>query len=117
MVLKAVLEVKFLVLAKGEGPDSLSRDQGMPAYEKIRGNALTAMGFACRSTLPNPVGASAELKSRAASSLSELIVQVESEATRSQFLAEFAQYLRLPLAPIQHHFATHAGPPARLTPL
>src|SRR5208283_4809025 len=47
MALRAGLEVKFLVLQPGEDPDSLFRDRGLPAYEEIRGHALSAMAFAC----------------------------------------------------------------------
>ncbi|HND60207.1 MAG TPA: DNA primase [Opitutaceae bacterium] len=95
MALRAGLEVRFLVLAKGDDPDSLFRERGLAAYDEVRKTALTAMEFAQRSVLPDVMNASAEQKSRAAVTLFEIVSQAESEITRSTFLQENAASLRV----------------------
>jgi DNA primase len=106
MALKAGLEVKFLVLAKGDDPDSLFRERGLAAYEEVRRGGLSAMAFACRTALPDPAAASAEFKSRAAQSVLELVASAEGEVSRSEFLAEAAAHLRLAPAALQRDFQT-----------
>jgi len=104
MALRAGLEVKFLVLAKGDDPDSLFRERGLAAYTEVRAHALTAMEFAQRSVLPDVAGASAEQKSRAAVTLFEIVSQADSEITRSTFLNENAVYLRVSPAALLRDF-------------
>jgi DNA primase len=98
MALKAGLEVRFLMLAGAEklDPDLLFLERGLPAYEEVKKNSLSAMQFACRSVLPEAATASAEQKSRAATSLYEIIVQTDSDVTRMSFLHEIALNLRVP---------------------
>ncbi|SDS39781.1 DNA primase [Opitutus sp. GAS368] len=97
MALKAGLEVRFLMLAGAEklDPDLLFLDKGLAAYDKVKRGSLSAMDFACRSLLPNPAAASAEQKSRAATALFEIIVQTDSDVTRTSFLSEIAGFLRV----------------------
>jgi DNA primase len=97
MALKAGLEVRFLMLAGAEklDPDLLFLEKGLAAYDEVKRGSLSAMDFACRSLLPNPSAASAEQKSRAASALFEIIVQTESDVTRTSFLSEIAGFLRV----------------------
>jgi DNA primase len=97
MALKAGLEVRFLMLAGAEklDPDLLFLEKGLAAYEEVKRGSLSAMDFACRSLLPNPSAASAEQKSRAAAALFEIIVQTESDVTRTSFLSEIAGFLRV----------------------
>jgi DNA primase len=108
MALKAGLELRFLTLA-GDGkvdPDLLFLERGLAAYDEVRLAAKSAMTFACRATLPDPLTASAELKSRAAQTVFEIIANAESEVTRSEFVNETASHLRLPLAAAQKDFQT-----------
>jgi len=123
MALRAGLEVKFLVLDPGMDPDALFRDRGRAAYDEIRGHALSAMAFACRSLLPDPAAASPELKSRAAQALFALVINSEFEVARTEFLAECAGHLRLAAPALQRDFAAFArrqarvaGEPAAATP-
>ena len=104
MALRAGLEVKFLVLAKGDDPDSLFRERGLAAYEEVRKGALSAMQFAQLSVIPNVSEASAEHKSRAAVTLFELMCAAESEVTRSTYLQSNAAYLQVPLPALQRDF-------------
>ncbi len=104
MALKAGLEVRFLLLAPGDDPDSLFHERGLAAYEELRRGALSAMAFACRAALPDPGAASAELKTRAAQTLLELVAAAEGEVARSEFLAEAAAHLRLAPAALQRDF-------------
>src|SRR3954468_24567668 len=62
MALKAGLEVRFLMLAGAEklDPDLLFLEKGLAAYDEVRRGAMSAMAFACRATLADPVAASAE---------------------------------------------------------
>ncbi len=106
MALRAGLEVRFLVLAKGDDPDSLFRERGLAAYEEVRKGACSAMTFACRTVLPDPATASSEVKSRAAQTILELIAAAEGEVSRSEFLAEAATHLRLSPAALQRDFQT-----------
>jgi DNA primase len=109
LALRAGLEVKFLVLRQGEDPDSLFRDRGLPAYDEIRGQALSAMTFACQSLLPAPGTATPEQKSRAAQALFEIVVQSDFEVARMEFLAECAGHLRLPVASLHRDFGVFVG--------
>ncbi len=97
MALKAGLEVRFLMLAGAEklDPDLLFLEKGLAAYEEVKRGSLSAMQFACRSVLPNPATASAEQKSRAAAELFAIIVQTDSDVTRTSFLSEIAGFLRV----------------------
>ena len=106
MALRAGLEVRFLVLAKGDDPDSLFRERGLAAYEEVRKGACSAMTFACRTVLPDPATASSEVKSRAAQTILELIAAAEGEVSRSEFLAEAAAHLRLSPTALQRDFQT-----------
>lgn len=108
MALKAGLEIRFLTLA-GDGkvdPDLLFLEKGLTAYDEVRKNAQSAMSFACRAALPDPLTASAEQKSRAAQTVFEIIANTESEVARAEFVKETSNALRLPLAAAQKDFAT-----------
>ncbi len=97
MALKAGLEVRFLMLAGAEklDPDLLFLERGLAAYDEVKRGSLSAMDFACRSLLPNAATASAEQKSRAATELFAIIVQTDSDVTRTSFLSEIAGFLRV----------------------
>jgi DNA primase len=113
MALKAGLEVSFLVLDPGADPDSLFRDRGRPAYDETRGHALSAMAFACRSLLPEPVTATPDQKSRAAQALFALVINSEYEVARTEFLAECAGHMHLAGPSLQRDFAAFARRQAR----
>jgi len=114
MALRAGLEVKFLVLAPGADPDSLFRDRGRAAYDELRGQALSAMAFACRSLLPAPAATSPEQKSRAAQALFALVINSEFEVARTEFLTEAAGHMRLSPASLQRDFVAFARRQARV---
>jgi DNA primase len=97
MALKAGLEVRFLMLAGAEklDPDLLFLEKGLAAYDEVKRGSLSAMDFACRSLLPGAATASAEQKSRAATELFAIIVQTDSDVTRTSFLSEIAGFLRV----------------------
>ena len=106
MALKAGLEVRFLGGATDTkiDPDLLFLEKGLAGYEEVRKGSLSAMGFACRALLPAPDAATPEQKSRVAADLHSLVLNAESEVARSQFLAEVASTLRLPLSALQIDF-------------
>lgn len=106
MALKAGLEVRFLGGATDTkvDPDLLFLEKGLPGYDEVRSRALSAMAFACRAILPSPESASPEQKARAAAELHTLVLNAESAVARSQFLAEAASLLRLPLSALQKDF-------------
>lgn len=109
MALKAGLEVKFLVLPKGEDPDSLFRAEGLAAYERVRRGALGAMEFACCSILPDVGTATPEQRARAARELTDIIAQAESEVARSGFIAEAAGYFRVSPSALERDLRANAG--------
>ncbi len=115
MALKAGLEARFLTLAGAEktDPDLLFLERGLAGYEEVRRGALSAMGFACRALLPAPELASPELKGRATQELFEIVLQAESAVARSQFLAEAAGHLRLPLSALQADLVARQARPGR----
>jgi DNA primase len=115
MALRAGLEVKFLVLQKGDDPDSLFRERGRAAYDEIRRQALSTMAFACRSLLPEPAAASPDEKSRAAQALFGLVMNSEFEVARMEFLAECAGHMRLSAASLQRDFNAFLRRQARST--
>ena len=84
--IKAIIELE---------PDLLFLEKGLAAYDEVKRGSLSAMDFACRSLLPNPAAASAEQKSRAATELFAIIVQTDSDVTRTSFLSEIAGFLRV----------------------
>jgi DNA primase len=106
MAVKAGLEVRFLTVA-GAGkldPDLLFLEQGLTAYEPLRRGAESAMAFACRAALPQPVGAAAEQKARAAQTVFEVVASAESAVARAEFLQEVATQLRLPGPAVEQDF-------------
>ena len=98
MALKAGIEVRFLRAAGSAkiDPDLLFREGGLAAYEETRRHSLSAMAFACETLLPDPGGASAEQKSRAAQTILGMVMEAESEVSRSGFISEVAGHLKLP---------------------
>lgn len=97
MALRAGLEVRFLAPG-GDGkidPDLLLLEQGLAAYEAMRRDAQSAMGFACRSFLPAPAKSSAEQRARAAQAVVEIIAASDSDAIRAGLLREAAGSLWL----------------------
>lgn len=107
LALRAGLEVRILGANEPTGkvdPDLLLLEKGPDAYEQLRSRALSAIGFACRSLLPHVDTATPEEKTRTAAELQRIISAAESEVARSQFLAEAASHLRLPLAALQKDF-------------
>ena len=106
MALKAGLEVRFLGGATDTkiDPDLLFLEKGLAGYDQVRAGALSAMAFACRALLPSPETATPEQKARIAAELHALILNVESAVARSQFIAEAASILRLPLSALQQDF-------------
>ena len=106
MALKAGLEIRFLGGATDTkiDPDLLFLEKGLAGYDAVRAGALSAMAFACRALLPSPETATPEQKARIATEIHALILNAESEVARSQFLAEAAGILRLPLSALQKDF-------------
>lgn len=92
LALKAGLEVRFLTLAGAEkiDPDLLFREKGIAAYEEIRRNALTAMGFLRRYLLPPGGQATPQAIARAVEQIYEVVAATDSEVLRKQLLAELA---------------------------
>lgn len=115
MALKAGLEVRFLGGATDTkiDPDLLFLEKGIAGYEDVRRGALSAMAFACRALLPAPEMATPEQKARVTQEIHALVLNAESEVARSQFLAESAQLLRLPLSALQHDFDANRARQAR----
>ncbi len=107
LALRAGLEVRILGANDPAGkidPDLLLLEKGPEGYEQLRSQALSAIGFACRSLLPHAEAATPEEKTRVATELQRIIGAAESEVARSQFLAEAAAHLRIPLAALQKDF-------------
>lgn len=106
MALKAGLEVRFLGGAADTkiDPDLIFLEKGLPAYAQLRAESLSAMAFACRALLPAPESASPEQKARAAAEVNALAAAAESQVARTEFLAEAARALRLPLTALQSDF-------------
>jgi DNA primase len=106
MALKAGLEVRFLGGATDTkiDPDLLFLEKGYAGYDDVRKSSLSAMAFACRALLPSPDTATPEQKARVAAELHALILSAESAVARSQFLAEAASLLRLPLSALEKDF-------------
>lgn len=105
MALKAGLDARFLA-APGSAkidPDVLFCERGLAAYDEIRGQALTAMAFACSSLLPARDRATPPQIAQAASAVREILDHCESQVARTGYQAEAARHLRLPNAGILDH--------------
>lgn len=107
MALKVGLEARFLSLAGNAkvDPDELFLQKGKAAYDELQANAKGAMQFACGSLSPDPTGMSPEEKTRVADELYAIVLNVESEVARSQFLDEVSRFLKIPRAALQGDFA------------
>ncbi len=106
LALKTGLEVRFLGAASSAkiDPDLLFLERGLAAYTELQQTSLSVMGYACRSILPDPDQATPEEKARAASEVQAIIAWAESAVARSQFVAEAAGHLKLPVAAMQKDF-------------
>ncbi len=106
LALKTGLEVRFLGAHSSSkvDPDLLLLERGLAGYTELQKGSLSAMGYACLSILPNADVASPEEKTRAAVQVQSIVSATESEVARSQFLAEAAGYLKLPVAALQKDF-------------
>lgn len=115
MALKAGIEARFLVLkgAEKNDPDLLFLQEGLQAYDRVRADAQSAMGFACHSLLPSPEKASTEQKARCAQTIFEMIAAAESQVVRAGFIQELAGHLKLPLVALQNDFETFRQRQAR----
>ena len=111
LALKAGFEVRFLTLAGAEklDPDLLFLERGLAGYEEARRSARSAVEFAARAFLPDPLKASAEQKSRATQAIVEIVAASESEVTRANLLAEAARHLALQPRVVQGEFDTLAA--------
>ena len=97
LALRAGLEARFLTLG-GDGkvdPDLLFLERGLEAYAEVRAKSLSAVAFASRAFLPDPLNASPEERSRAARAVAELIAQSPSESARAHLVIEAAAKLGL----------------------
>lgn len=106
LALKTGLEVRFLGAHSSSkvDPDLLLLERGLAGYTELQKSSLSAMGYACLSILPNADASSPEEKTRAAVQVQSIVAATESEVARSQFLAEAAGYLKLPVAALQKDF-------------
>ncbi|MEY4088941.1 MAG: hypothetical protein RJB55_1212, partial [Verrucomicrobiota bacterium] len=97
LALRAGLEARFLTLGGDSkvDPDLLFLERGLAAYAEVRAASLSAVAFAARAVLPNPMSASPEERSRAARAVAELIANSPSEATRANLVTEAAAKLGL----------------------
>lgn len=97
LALRAGLEARFLTLGGDSkvDPDLLFLERGLAAYAEVRAASLSAVAFAARAFLPNPLAASPDERSRAARAVAELIVNSPSEATRANLITEAAAKLGL----------------------
>ncbi len=106
MALKAGLEARFLTLKGQEklDPDLLFLEQGLPAYQIVQRDSLSAMGFACRAILPEPRKASPEQKARCSGELIEIVLNTESEVARAGFIQEIAEHMDMPLHALERDY-------------
>ena len=97
LALRAGLEARFLTLGGDSkvDPDILFLERGLAAYAEVRAASMSAVAFAARAVLPNPMSASPEERSRAARAVAELIANSPSEATRANLITEAAAKLGL----------------------
>ena len=106
MALKAGLDVRFLTGEPGQkiDPDDVLRDQGMDGYHALRQRALSGMGFASGTLLPEGRNAPPERKTAALRPLFEIVINAESEVARSEFLKEAANLMGLDLGAVNSDF-------------
>ena len=92
LALKLGLEVRFLTLTGKDkvDPDVLFLERGLAAYDDLRRDSLSAMGFLQRYLLPEPQSATPEATSRAIQQIYEIVAAADSEVLQTKFLAEIA---------------------------
>ena len=126
LALKAGLEARFLTPAGAEkvDPDLLFLEHGIAAYEEVRRNGLSMMGFMQRYILPDPRAATPEATSRAVQQIYEVVAAADSEVLQRKLLAEIAPAigsLQIPPHVFDRDFQrfvrnrTRTGPPSPAT--
>ncbi len=99
LALQAGLEPRFLPLPDKVDPDLLFSDQGSAAFEKLVATAQSPVAFLVKSYLPDPTKASAVDRSKAVSSILEMLSNLESGRDLQLYFQEAMQ--RLLVAPFQ----------------
>ncbi len=104
MALKAGMETRFLVLESGSDPDVLFREHGQAAYESLKSQSRSAIGFACQSLLPQPAEATSEERTRAAADLFQLVMATDSSVLQTELIVEAARIWNLSPTALQRDF-------------
>lgn len=121
MALKLGLEIRFLLLPKGQDPDTLLAEGKEEAWEKIMKNPASAMKFATSVILPNPREATPQRKAQAAATLYEIIASADSEVAQIDYLDEATALLHLDRTGARNDFNNYKAarrtrrPPAATT--
>lgn len=97
LALKTGIEVRFLTLAGADkvDPDLLFLEKGLAGYDEVKRGAVSAMRFAARAVLPDPVNASPGALNAAAKELVGLINHADSQVTRMAMADEAAKAIGL----------------------
>lgn len=95
LAFKTGIDLRFLLLPPGQDPDSLLREGGLGAWEKIRSRPVSPMAFVMDRLLPDPGAATPQRKAGACHALFEILQRCDSEVAQSEYLREAAAILRL----------------------
>ncbi|MDX2108789.1 MAG: DNA primase [Verrucomicrobiota bacterium] len=95
IALKVGLEPRFMLLPKGQDPDSLLRDGGIAALEPIRAMAFPALAFAARAMLPTGRSPSPQEIADISQRLFEILAGCEHATAQTAYLNEVVHYLRV----------------------
>ncbi|MDP0499284.1 MAG: DNA primase [Verrucomicrobiota bacterium JB022] len=119
LAFKAGLEVRFIPLPDKTDPDDLLRNGGREAWEDCRKQAVEAIPFAARASLPR-LDASPQERTNALQQLFAIIAECEQQALQNAYLEQAAECLHLDLAAAKIDFqrfqaARNRGQPTPVT--
>ncbi|HLS29117.1 MAG TPA: DNA primase [Opitutales bacterium] len=113
MALKIGLEIRFLVLPKGQDPDNLLAKGTREEWDQIATNPVSAMKFAASLILPNPRKATPQQKAQAAATFFEIIAAAGSEVAQFDYLDEAAHLLQLDRTGARNDFIKYKATKAK----
>ena len=93
MAWKAGLDIQFYPLPDGSDPDDIILSSGESFSKTIIAEAIPALPFAIQALLPDPRNAEARDKNRAANAIFELLIHLDSELMRVEYLGELSKLL------------------------
>lgn len=116
MALKEEMEIRFILLPKGQDPDLFLRDKSHASLKDLESLTCSAMAFALQHLLPQGMTSGIHEKERALQTIFKLIVPLSSIIIREAYLQEISQLMAIDYRSVLGDFE-HFENQTRLTPI